>query len=178
MIRTSTQIIVGCILTWTLKSNFWDGVIKLPTESSRPIKGNDPHNVKLYVNAMWQYLEGQQYWKKRSDLIKSKEFNKKNTEKVHKIFVDASIFAEQRCKRRNRVWWLLPLAQAKFMLYALQSQLLMLHCGHPGHKQVLKYGITIQCPDKIDAVIKQLRTTQKEIKGVFRKAIEKCEELN
>eukprot|EP00957_Ditylum_brightwellii_P024391 1841072-Ditylum_brightwellii.AAC.2 len=60
---------------------FGNGDIKLATESSCFIEGHNPHNVKLYVNAMWQYLEGQQYRQKYPDLMKSEAFNKKNTEK-------------------------------------------------------------------------------------------------
>ena len=43
----------------------------------------------------------------------------RNAGKIDKILIDASIYAEQKCKRRNRIWWLLLLDQAKFMLNTL-----------------------------------------------------------
>eukprot|EP00957_Ditylum_brightwellii_P103304 7872836-Ditylum_brightwellii.AAC.1 len=64
------------------------------------------------------------------------------------------------------------------MLNALRSQLLILHCGHPGHKQVQKYGITVQCPDNIEKAIKQIRASQKEIKNILKKAKGKRDESN
>eukprot|EP00957_Ditylum_brightwellii_P204124 15337815-Ditylum_brightwellii.AAC.1 len=81
---------------------------------------------------MWQYLEGQQYWWKQSELLKSEEFNKKNAEK----------------------------------------------CGHTGHKQVSKCGITVQYPDNIERAITQIRATQKEIRSILKQAKAKHEELN
>eukprot|EP00957_Ditylum_brightwellii_P166797 12695900-Ditylum_brightwellii.AAC.1 len=76
--------------------------MKLPTESSRSIRGRDPHNIKLYVESMWHYLEGQQYWRKLAELLQAKKLNVKNAEKVDKILIDASLYAESKCKRQNQ----------------------------------------------------------------------------
>eukprot|EP00957_Ditylum_brightwellii_P157737 12005994-Ditylum_brightwellii.AAC.1 len=75
--------------------------MKLATKSSRSIQGRDPHNVKLYVESMWCYLEGQRYWQKLAELLKAKKLNAKNSEKVDKILINASLYVESKCKRQN-----------------------------------------------------------------------------
>eukprot|EP00957_Ditylum_brightwellii_P024763 1871274-Ditylum_brightwellii.AAC.1 len=68
--------------------------MKLATESSRSIQGRNPHNVKVYVETMWHYLEGQQYWPKLAELLHAKKLNVKNTEKVDSIIINASLYDE------------------------------------------------------------------------------------
>eukprot|EP00957_Ditylum_brightwellii_P022891 1727998-Ditylum_brightwellii.AAC.1 len=102
---------------------FGNGDMKLATKSSRSIQGRDPHNVKLYVEGMWYYLEGQRYCQKLDELLEAAKLNVENAEKVDKILIDASLYAESKCKRQNCVWWSLQLVQAKFTLKTLKSQL-------------------------------------------------------
>eukprot|EP00957_Ditylum_brightwellii_P045128 3421909-Ditylum_brightwellii.AAC.1 len=105
---------------------FGNGDMKLATELSRSIQGSDPHNVKLYVESMWHYLEGQRYCQKQAELLQAEKLNVKNAERVDEIIIDASLYAESKCKRWNQVWWSLLLVQAKFTLNTLKSQLSMI----------------------------------------------------
>eukprot|EP00957_Ditylum_brightwellii_P070670 5370881-Ditylum_brightwellii.AAC.1 len=49
---------------------------------------------------MWYYLEGQRYWQKLDELLKAEKLNVKNAEKVNKILINASLYAESKFKSR------------------------------------------------------------------------------
>ena len=130
------------------------------------------------MNALWAYLSNHNYWKKHEQLMKQEHLDANLAEKVDKIFIDASLYAKKRCKKRNKIWWSLPLAQAKFSLTTLKSYLSMIKCRVSGPRTTRRYGITVTHPESIKEAKKQIRAMQKVIKTIIQQSKEKRDKEN
>eukprot|EP00957_Ditylum_brightwellii_P142348 10844891-Ditylum_brightwellii.AAC.1 len=67
-------------------------------------------------------------------------------ERVDKILTDASLVVESKCKFRQKIWWSVPLAKAKFKLYTLETHLSQLRCGIAANTRTTKYDVRVKCP--------------------------------
>eukprot|EP00957_Ditylum_brightwellii_P063861 4845731-Ditylum_brightwellii.AAC.1 len=77
---------------------FGNGDLKPANEKMRYIQAKDPYIVKEYIDAMYKYLDNQNFWQLDSQLISKKALDAELAERVDKILTDASLVAESKCK--------------------------------------------------------------------------------
>ena len=105
---------------------------------------------------MHEYLDNQKNWQLYRQLINQKTHDAELAKRVDKILKDASLVAESKCKFRQKNWWSVPLAKAKFKLYTLKTHLSQLRCGVKAHTRTTKYGVSVECSSDIKTTQQQL----------------------
>eukprot|EP00957_Ditylum_brightwellii_P129692 9893156-Ditylum_brightwellii.AAC.1 len=60
--------------------------LKLANSKSCQLKANDQHKVKEYIEAMYKYLNNQDFWPLLASLMKSKQLESDKIEKADKIY--------------------------------------------------------------------------------------------
>jgi len=168
----------GMFIDFDTEMLFGNGDLKLANKKMRYIQAKDPYMVKEYIDAMYEHLENQNVWQLYSQLISKEHLNAELAERVEKILTDASLVAESKCKFRQKNWWSVPLAKAKFKLYTLKTHLSQLRCDITVPTRTTKYGVTDECPPDIKTTQTQLSKIQREIKTIMCNSQDKRVEYN
>eukprot|EP00957_Ditylum_brightwellii_P181854 13854091-Ditylum_brightwellii.AAC.1 len=77
---------------------FGNGDLRLANEKMHYIQAKDPYMDKEYIDAMYEYLDNQKCWPLYSQLINKQSLDAELAERVDKIFANASLVAESKCK--------------------------------------------------------------------------------
>eukprot|EP00957_Ditylum_brightwellii_P000588 45208-Ditylum_brightwellii.AAC.2 len=138
--------------------------VKLVQENCYLIRTKDPHCESKCNNVLHKHLDENNFWTLMIKLMKADIGDHQLTERLDKILIQACLIAKKKHKQCYSEWWLLLLIRARSMIHKLKVHLAKLKCNANIDSEVTKFGITIQCPENIPDIQKDLRKAQQSVK--------------